>query len=150
MPIFAPRADPSSPFASMRGDHAGVRVTDLDAALEWYREKLDFRVMKQIDGAGLTWTFIAPPGDERFQIELATGPGAGEGSPAAALPETLDAPGWHHLCFLVDDLDGTLTELRRRGVAILAGPMDFTAIARRGAFFQDPWGNVFELCEMTG
>ncbi|WP_431523426.1 hypothetical protein [Mesorhizobium captivum] len=28
---------------------------------------------------------------------------------------------------------------------VIAGPVDFSEIQRRGAFFLDPWGNLFEL-----
>jgi len=46
MPAHPPQ-NPASPFASFDGHHVGVRVPDYDAALAWYTEKLDFRVLQE-------------------------------------------------------------------------------------------------------
>ncbi|MHC1481507.1 VOC family protein [Frateuria aurantia] len=147
MPMFSPPANSSSPFASMRGDHAGVRVPDLDAALAWYAEKLDFRLTASTKGAGLTWAFLAPANDYSFQIELAAGPGAVDRPAIAELKDSLGVHGWHHVCLRVDDVDQALAELRLRGVKIVAGPIDFQEIRCRSVFFEDPWGNLFELTQ---
>ncbi|QLS59447.1 VOC family protein [Klebsiella variicola] len=147
MPIFSPPTNSSSPFASIRGDHAGVRVPDLDAALAWYAEKLDFRLTASTQGAGLTWAFMAPANDHSFQIELAAGPGAVDRPANSELRDSLGVHGWHHVCLRVDDLDHALAELRLRGVKIVAGPIDFQEIHCRSVFFEDPWGNLFELTQ---
>ena len=145
MPVFTPPRNAASPFKSMRGDHVGLRVADLDAALDWYRDVLDFRHTRSIEAVGLTFAFMAPPNDDGFEIELVAGPGAADRPKPEDLHATLGLHGWHHLCLRVDDVDGTVAELRRRGAAVIAGPMDFGEIRRRGAFFLDPWGNLFEL-----
>ncbi|WP_337182442.1 VOC family protein [Shinella sp.] len=147
MPLFSPAPDVSSPFASMGGDHVGVRVADYDAAVAWYKEKLDFRLMGKTEASGVIWAFLAPPNDDRFMIELAAGPGAQDRATPKDLHGTLGLHGWHHLCFRVDSVDDTLEELRRRGVPTLAGPMEVAEINRRFAFFADPWGNVIELTQ---
>jgi glyoxylase I family protein len=46
MPGNPPRR-PDSPFASLRGHHVGIRVPDYEAALTWYTQKLDFRVLRE-------------------------------------------------------------------------------------------------------
>jgi catechol 2,3-dioxygenase-like lactoylglutathione lyase family enzyme len=147
MPLFSPPTNPASPFASMKGDHAGVRVPDLEAALTWYREKLDFRFTGSTVAAGLTWAFVAPPNDDGFQIELAAGPGAKNRPGEPNLHDSLELHGWHHVCLRVENVDSTLAELRTRGVDIVGGPMEVTEINRRFAFFVDPWGNVFEITQ---
>lgn len=145
MPLFSPTPNSSSPFASMKGDHAGVRVPDFEAARAWYSEKLDFRLTATTEALGLTWAFMAPSNDDGFQIELAAGPGAGDCPSHADLKDTLSLHGWHHVCLRVGSVDDAVAELRRRDVKIVAGPMDFVEIKRRGAFFEDPWGNLIEL-----
>jgi catechol 2,3-dioxygenase-like lactoylglutathione lyase family enzyme len=129
----------------MRGDHAGLRVPDLAAALDWYRDKLDFRLTATLEAAGLEWAFLAPAAAADFQIELAAGPGAVDRPVWKSFPDTLALHGWHHLCLRVDDVDATVAELRRRDVTIVAGPVDYPEIFERGAFFTDPWGNLIEL-----
>src|SRR5262249_5418965 len=116
-----------------------------DAALKWYKEVLDFRRTRTVEAMGLTFAFIAPPNDDSFEIELVAGPGAVDRPKAEDLHATLGLHGWHHLCFRVDNVDDAVADLRRRGVNVIAGPMDFSEIRRRGAFFLDPWGNLFEL-----
>ncbi|WFP76859.1 VOC family protein [Mesorhizobium sp. WSM4906] len=145
MPFFNPPQNGSSPFKSMRGDHAGLRVADLDAALRWYQDALDFRHTRSIEAMGLTFAFIAPPNDNSFEIEIVAGLSAVDRPKPEDLHATLGLHGWHHLCFHVDSVDDAVAELRRRGVDVIAGSMDFSAIQRRGAFFLDPWGNLFEL-----
>jgi glyoxylase I family protein len=38
--------------------------------------------------------------------------------------------------------------LKARNVKVVAEPFNVEAIARRIAFFSDPWGNLFELEEI--
>lgn len=147
MPLFFPATNPLNPLASMRGDHVGVRVPDLHAALAWYSEKLDFRFMGSTEGAGLTWAFIAPANDDSFMIELAAGPGATDRPKAPELKDSLGLHGWHHACLRVDNVDEILAELQRRDVNIVAGPVDFVDIRCRCVFFMDPWGNLFEVMQ---
>ena len=146
MPIFSTAKNPASPFASLSGDHACVRVPDYEAALAWYRDVLDFRLTASTEAVGLTWAMLAPADTDDFQIELAAGPG--EEHPAkGGLHERTGMLGWHHCCLRIASVDDTVDELKRRGVTIVAGPMDFAEIGRRAAFFEDPWGNMFELME---
>ena len=50
---------------------------------------------------------------------------------------------------MVDSVDDTVAELRKRGVKIVAEPFDFPDISRRLALFCDPWGNLFELAQIA-
>ena len=69
-----PAKNPASPFAGWRGHHVGVRVKDLDEAKNWYVEKLDFRVVAEWDYADEKLSYLAPPTEDHFYIEvLATG-----------------------------------------------------------------------------
>ena len=46
--MFSPAPDPASFLGSIRGDHAGLRVADLEAARAWYGEKLDLRLTRSM------------------------------------------------------------------------------------------------------
>ena len=150
MPAAFPAARTSSPFTSMKGDHVAVRVPDIDAALAWYTEKLDFRVVIRWPYGDLQLAYVAPPVDSTFKIELIAGPGAAARPPYRDLGDSLGASGWHHVCFMVDSVDATVGELRRRGVKIVQEPFDLPDISRRLAFFADPWSNLLELAQILG
>lgn len=147
MPTVFPSAKTSSPFTSMKGDHAGIRVPDFDAAVAWYTEKLDFRVMHTWPYGDMKLAYVAPPVDDGFRIELLAGAGATDRPGYADLGDSLNFSGWHHICIRVDSTDDTVEELRRRGVTIVTEPFDLPDISRRLAFFSDPWGNLFELTQ---
>src|SRR5262245_5668127 len=150
MPAKFPAAKTSSPFTSMRADHVAVRVPDIDEAIEWFTRKLDFRVVHRWPFGELQLAYLATPVDSTFKLELIAGPGAVERKPYKDLGDSLGLAGWHHFCFMVDSVDTTVDELRRRGVKIVAEPFELAIISRKLAFFSDPWGNLFELAEILG
>jgi len=146
--VTLPAKNHSSPFASMRGGHVGLRVADYKAAKQWYVEKLDFRVVKEWPFNGQHLAYIAPATDDRFFIEL-----LGDGERPTPKPTFKDVnasaqvAGYHHLCLDVADVDKALATLRKRGVKVVAEPFLVPDIKRRLAFIEDPWGNVIELAE---
>ena len=140
---------PSSPFASWKVNHAGLRVPDFDEAIAWYTEKLDFRLLKSTPIGKLTFGFISPAADANFSFEILAGPGSADRPIYADLRESYDLSGWHHLGIRVDDVDVAVAELKRRNVKIVAEPRDVDALELRLAFFADPWGNLLELIAAT-
>ena len=145
MPTSAPSI--SSPFASFKPYHLGIRVPDFDAAVAWYTEKLDFRLTRSWPMGDKTFGFLAPPADDSFSLEVIGGPGAANRPSHENLADTLKLSGWHHLCFQVESVDDTLAELKRRGVTIVSEPRDVPEIKSRFAFFADPWDNLFEVMQ---
>jgi pimeloyl-ACP methyl ester carboxylesterase/catechol 2,3-dioxygenase-like lactoylglutathione lyase family enzyme len=139
-----------SPFASLKINHAAIRVPDFDTAATWYKEKLDFRVKQSLSFARLTFAFVYPAGDDSFHFELLAGPGAEERPPYKDLHDSYRMSGWHHPGFSVDSVDDTIAELKRRGATIVSEPHDVTAMGLRVAFFADPWGNLFEVIQQIG
>jgi glyoxylase I family protein len=57
-------------------------------------------------------------------------------------------PGWRHLAFTVNDVDGWLAEMGE-GAVITLGPVNFDAIIEgwRTAWLADPEGNVVEISQ---
>ena len=147
---FPPR-NPSAALAALRGNHVGMRVPDFDASVTWFIEKLDFRVVHIWPHEDLRLAYLAPADDE-FMIEI-----IGDGTPQPVpkpswsdLDDSLRLAGYHHTCFNVANVEETVAELRRRGVRIVAEPFSLPVVGRKLAFFADPFGNLFELAEVTG
>jgi catechol 2,3-dioxygenase-like lactoylglutathione lyase family enzyme len=137
----------SSPLASLKINHAAIRVPDFDAAVAWYADKLDFRSKQTVSVAGLSFGFLYPAGDDSFHFELMAGPGAAERPAYKDLHDSYNMSGWHHPGFSVDSVDAVIDELKRRDVTIASEPHDVLAMGLRVAFFADPWGNLFEVIQ---
>lgn len=150
MPDFSmPLTNTQSAFATLRGNHVCFRVPDYEASKQWFIEKLDFRPVVEWPFADMQLGYLAPPNDDNSMIEVIGGGASAPGPQPLAtdLVESLGGPGYHHFCFSVASVDDTLTELRRRGVTIVAEPFVLDDISRKLAFFTDPFGNLFELAE---
>jgi len=126
----------------MRYLHTMVRVTDLDASLAFYCDKLGMEeVRRRVDEKGrYTLVFLAAPADK----------GAVEGSAAPALeltynwdPETYTGGrNFGHLAFEVDDIYETCDRLMKGGVTINRPPRDGWM-----AFVRSPDGISIELLQ---
>ncbi|MEM8875808.1 MAG: VOC family protein [Planctomycetota bacterium] len=136
------------PLASMKIDHVMVHAADFETSDRWYRETLGFEPVVEWTVDGLDGTRLSYLERNGFLIELVSAP---TGDQTAALPTPADFAehfaqrGFTHLCFLVDDVDATLTELAQRGTPTFSGPIDFPALGVRVGFIQDPDGNVIEF-----
>lgn len=143
-----PKTNYSSPFASMKANHVAIRVPDLEEAKRWYAEKLDFRPVIEWTFGPLLLAYLAAPADDSFLIELIGGGAPTPRQSYSDLENSLELAGYHHFCFMVQSVDETLTELKRRDVTIVKEAFELPEISRRLAFFADPWGNLLELAEV--
>ncbi|HEY1743912.1 MAG TPA: VOC family protein [Granulicella sp.] len=137
----------ASPLASLKINHTAIRVPDFDTAVAWYADKLDFRLKQSVSVAGLSFGFLYPAGDDSFHFELIAGPGAAIRPTYTDLHDSYKMSGWHHPGFSVDNVDAVIDELKRRDVTIASEPHDVPAMGLRVAFFEDPWGNLFEVIQ---
>ena len=140
-----PPAKTSSPFASWKVDHAGIRAPDFDEAIAWYTDTLDFRLIRSVTVGKLTFGFISPATDDTFGFEIMSGPGAATRPPYEDFHDSYNILGWRHLGIRVEDVDAAVNELKRRGVKIVSEPHDVAVLGLRLAFFADPWGNLLEV-----
>ena len=97
--------------------HTMVRVTDLEASLDFYCNKLGLTELrrKEVEAGRFTLVFLAAPGDEDAQIELTWNwdPEAyGEGR------------NFGHLAYAVDDIYAICQRLMDAGVTINRPPRD--------------------------
>jgi len=144
-PQVATPTKATSPFASWKVDHSGIRVPDFDQAIAWYTQALDFRLLRSVSLGKLTFGFIAPAMDDTFSLEILAGPGAAERPPYKDFHDSYNLSGWHHLGIRVADVDAAVEELKRRNVKIVSEPHDVEVLGLRLAFFSDPWGNLLEV-----
>jgi catechol 2,3-dioxygenase-like lactoylglutathione lyase family enzyme len=128
------------PIAARVRDNPTVRyfVGDLDAAIEFYCQRLGFEeelrsapAFAMLYGGGL-----------RLLLSVPGLPGAGRALPDGTVPA---AGGSNRITVQVTDITATVAELRAAGVRIRA---DVSAgVAVRQALIEDPAGNLVELYE---
>lgn len=97
--------------------HTMVRVTDLDASLDFYCSKLGLAELRRKDSeqGRFTLIFLAAPGDEDAQIELTHNWD----------PEEYDGGrNFGHLAYQVDDIYALCQSLMDAGVTINRPPRD--------------------------
>ncbi len=115
--------------------HTMVRVTDLEASLDFYCNKLGLEELRRIDveAARFSLIFLAAPGDESAQVELTHNWD----------PEKLEGGrNFGHLAYAVDDIYATCQRLQDAGVTINRPPRD-----GRMAFVLSPDGISIELLQ---
>lgn len=108
---------------------------DVDAALAFYRDRLDFRVDKHNPGK-----FAALERDDL--ILYLSAPGAGSGGQAGGTPEP---GGWNRFMLVTDALDALIARLEGAGATFRGGISD--GGAGRARLVEDPSGNLVELFE---
>jgi lactoylglutathione lyase len=115
--------------------HTMVRVTHLDASIDFYCNKLGLKLLSRRDNeAGrFTLAFLAAPGDETAQVELTHNwdPEAYTGG-----------RNFGHLAYVVDDIYALCQRLHDSGVVINRPPRD-----GHMAFVRSPDGISIELLQ---
>ena len=114
--------------------HTMVRVTDVDASLDFYG-KLGLREVRRIDNdkGRFSLIFLAAPGDEDAQVELTYNWD----------PETYDGGrNFGHLAYQVEDIYAACQRLMDGGVTINRPPRD-----GRMAFVRSPDNISVELLQ---
>ncbi|HYD89125.1 MAG TPA: VOC family protein [Vitreimonas sp.] len=116
---------------------ASVRyiVADVDKAVGFYQEHLDFEIRMHNPGK-----FAALDRDD-LTLYLSA-PGAGSGGQAGGDPEP---GGWNRFMIITKDLDGLIDRLRKAG-ANFRGELSEGG-AGRALLLEDPSGNLVELFE---
>ena len=135
-------SSPKAPRPLVRGDfvldklqQVALTATNLDASTEFYRDVLGLKFLARFDPPGLA--FFSLGGGVRLLLSATA---------SAAM-----------LYFAVDDIEGAVNELKKRGVSFLHAPGlihrdDAGDFGKKGteewmAFFRDPSGNVLALVE---
>jgi methylmalonyl-CoA/ethylmalonyl-CoA epimerase len=130
------------PARGTRIAHIGIAVDELDRIVPFYRDLLGLpRVpLDDSDGAHIAG-FSA--GDSLVELLEANAPD----SPIAKFVARR-GPGIHHICFAVDDLNGTLERCRRAGIKLIDDVPRLGADGKRIAFLH-PSSTAGVLVELT-
>ena len=116
-------------------------VDDVDAAIAFYTEQLDF---DEVMHPAPTFAMLTR-GDLRLALSAPSGAGGG----GQAMPDgTRPAPGgWNRVMLEVDDLDGAVELLRKSGARFRNDIV--TGFGGKQILLEDPSGNPIELFEPT-
>lgn len=115
--------------------HTMVRVSDLDASLDFYCNKLGLRQLHRRDSeqGRFTLVFLAAEGDDQAQIELTYNWD----------PEVYgEGRNFGHIAYQVDNIYAVCEQLRQKGVLINRPPRD-----GRMAFVRSPDNISIELLQ---
>lgn len=115
--------------------HTMVRVSDLDASLDFYCNQLGLVELsrKDVEAGRFTLVFLAAPGDEAAQVELTW-----NWDPE----EYTGGRNFGHLAYRVEDIYGLCERLANAGVTINRPPRD-----GHMAFVRSPDGISIELLQ---
>lgn len=121
----------------------GIAVSDLEAALAFYRDVLGLAPGSPETADGATIVSLSL-GDSRIELLHSTEPG----TPIARFLER-HGPGIHHICYRVADLDATLAACRAHGYRLIDQTPRLGAGGRRIAFLhpKSTSGILLELTE---
>ena len=125
---------------------AGLYVHDQDEALQFYVERLGFRVHTDAHNGDYRWLTVQHPDQPDFQLGLfrPQAPTVDEET-ARGLLEAVAKGAMPPLVLVVEDCHATYEAIRARGVEFTQEP-----IARYGsvdASFRDPSGNGWKLIQ---
>jgi catechol 2,3-dioxygenase-like lactoylglutathione lyase family enzyme len=145
-------------MAIRRMDNVGIVVDDLDGTIDFFRElglDLEGRAMIEGEWAGR----VTGLGDQHVEIAMMRTP---DGHSRLELSRFIrptvvadhrDAPvnalGYLRVMFTVDDIDGTLERLRRRGAALVGDVVDYEGIYRL-CYIRGPGGLLIGLAQELG
>ena len=116
-------------------------VHDVDAAIEFYRDKLGFTLLMHPAAAfamlqrGALRLVLSAPGG---------GPGGGQAMPDGSLPEP---GGWNRFAIEVDDLEAMVAELQKAHATFRNTIV--TGVGGKQILVEDPSGNPVELFQPT-
>jgi lactoylglutathione lyase len=123
-----------------RVDHIGIRVRDIDRALDFYRvlgfsllhraANDDVAIIRNENGVELNLIFNANAGDPAANVLM-------------DVPEKY--AGYTHMALRVASIPATIGVLKANAIAITQGPVSFDDSGQVSVFVRDPDRNVIEL-----
>lgn len=128
---------------NFKSHHVALTVYNTEASIQWYQDKLGFKVIHKYNEHGMEITLITL-GDVRIELFC-----YGEG--IKPLPDyrkdlmgDLHVIGTKHLCIEVDNLDETILKLKDKNVDF-ATNIDTACFGGRYIFIKDCNGILIEL-----
>jgi methylmalonyl-CoA/ethylmalonyl-CoA epimerase len=134
--------DPTAPRRGTRIAHIGLAVRSLGELLPFYRDVLGMPETPLDDADGARIAGLVAGESLVELLEPAT-----DESPIGKFIAKR-GPGIHHVCFAVDDLDGTLERCRRAGIRLIDEHPRIGAEGKRIAFLH-PSATAGVLVELS-
>ncbi|QSX77917.1 VOC family protein [Agrilutibacter solisilvae] len=125
---------------------AGLYVRDQDEALEFYVQRLGFRVHTDARNGNYRWLTVQHPDQPDFQLGLFT-PQAPtvDAATAQSLREIVAKGGMPPLLLVVDDCRAAFERMQARGVEFTQEPVERYGTV--DASFRDPSGNGWKMTQ---
>jgi catechol 2,3-dioxygenase-like lactoylglutathione lyase family enzyme len=148
----------------MQIDHVNLVVNDLEKMTAFYRDVLGLAVTKHVTISGEWIGKTVGLGDVEGDVVYLDFPAGPRieliryNRPTIERPAGVDrpnAPGIRHLAFRIDDIDAAARRLQLAGVKLFSDVQTVPdsqvtyagGVRKRLVYFQDPEGNLLELCE---
>jgi catechol 2,3-dioxygenase-like lactoylglutathione lyase family enzyme len=121
-------------------DHIALEVSDTDRAIEFYTDKLGFELVSRAvnDEEQEEYCFLKSDGTS---LELIS-----DLKKSYREKQKIRRPYCPHVCFVTDDMEKTLQELRAKDIEIIRGPLEIAG-EETWVYFTDPDNNVLEYIQ---
>ena len=127
----------------------GVYVRDQEEALQFYVQKLGFRVHTDVKNGDYRWLTVQHPGQPSFQLGLyKPGPPVIDAATAQTLREMVAKGAMPPMVLVVDDCQAAYQRMRANGVEFTQEPVK--RFGNVDANFRDPSGNGWKMIEARG
>jgi catechol 2,3-dioxygenase-like lactoylglutathione lyase family enzyme len=124
----------------------GLYVRDQDEALQFYVDKLGFKVHTDVKNGDYRWLTVQHPDQPTFQLGLfKPGPPVIDAATAQRVNEIVAKGAMPPLVLLVDDCRATYARLKDKDVELTQEPID--RYGQVDAGFRDPSGNGWKMIE---
>jgi catechol 2,3-dioxygenase-like lactoylglutathione lyase family enzyme len=124
----------------------GLYVRDQDEALDFYVNKLGFKVHTNVKNGDYRWLTVQHPEQPSFQLGLfVPGPPVLDAATAETVKAIVAKGAMPPLVFTVTDCRGACEKLRARGVELTQEPIDRYGTVDAG--FRDPSGNGWKMIQ---
>jgi catechol 2,3-dioxygenase-like lactoylglutathione lyase family enzyme len=148
----------------MQIDHVNLVVEDLEKMIAFYRDALGLSLTKRVTISGQWIGAVVGLGDVNADVVYLDFPQGPRieliryNAPITGRPAGVDkpnAPGLRHMAFKVDDINTLVARLQQAGVRFFSDVQSVPqsqvtyagGVLKRLVYFQDPEGNLLELCE---
>jgi catechol 2,3-dioxygenase-like lactoylglutathione lyase family enzyme len=133
---------------SVRFDHVGISVPDLEKATEWYCGTLGLTAAPgfAVKGTDLRGIMLLHE-VSGFRIELLHRPDARPGRTPSSALDAAGTLGFGHICLCVTDVVATYDQLIAAGCTMRMAPSPSPRAGATVSFVADPWGNLIEVID---
>ena len=137
----------------MKINHLAIAVTDLEAALGFYRDALELPLqgVHAVEREGVKVAFL-PIGDSHIELVEPMTQDGNVVPAAAGIAKWMGkhGQGMHHLCIEVEDIEATLKRLAEKGIELINPQPVSRADGTRYAFIhpRSAFGVLVELYEI--